>query len=178
MRNFRKIVSVLLRRNNLAFYICLTLVTILVLIGCSAERTQAQLGSVAVGLPGGISSENTAGNSIVFSKGAQTIGGLTQYDAPDCPFPSNLSMEDTMAYLQALGLPEAADDTLDYMASSSAYGDLQVWFGSDSLDEIHYLYRTDAAVYDLWFDKTSVDGKTEKEILESVSFPAGDGGST
>lgn len=167
MQKFRKLISV-----------CLVLAVMMALSGCSGGRTQAQVGIIAVGLPGGISGENTAQNSIAFTKDGQTIGGLTKYDAPDCPFPSDLSAEDTMAYLQALDLPEAENEGLDYMASSSAYGDLQVWFGSDSLDEIHYLYRADAAVYDLWFDKTSVDGKTEKEILESVSFPAGDGGST
>lgn len=95
----------------------------------------------------------------------------------------------TQEWEKTIGIPEASDDGLAYIGSSSAYADYEITYfpdlpvnyddtGNIIPDEMgtyvienevtHYLFLNGDEVYDLWFYINRLSEDMQKELLESV----------
>lgn len=112
----------------------------------------------------------------VIKKDDVIIGGVVDYPTPEMV----LSESNSGEWFTALGLWEAAEDSLGYMGGSSAYGDYEMNYFSDvppgeaiTVNNHHTFFITEDIVYDIWFDKLVADDQVMENILRSVTI--GDG---
>ncbi len=95
----------------------------------------------------------------------QLLGGIRTYEAPE------QTLVDMSAWLQELGVPQMLEGEYDWMASSGNYADLEVSFADAAGREtMHYYYRKDQQVFELWLDTGKLDAMTQAAILQSVTF--------
>lgn len=151
--------------------LCLLIAALLLASGCSAQPDGIRTDDFWLPAEAGIACEQTGEDCWSISQDGWVIGGvirgggLSERSMPaDAPFGTGAIM-----VLQEMGVLE---ESTEYMASSAAYGDVQVWIGTAEGGQTHYLFFAESAAYDVWFAENAVDGDNQAAILEGISYSA------
>lgn len=157
--------------------------TVLMTSCSQSESTLAPTwnGEFTIKLPDGYSiSEDKIGNQI-YSNGNQTIGGMTIHYIPEGFEITEYFQKD---FLIALGIAEAADDSLGHSGGGSVGGmgpmGWRVEYFSDVPDSkdrtVHtshqfFIMGDEATILDFWIDLMFVDNTTKDQIFASIEIP-------
>lgn len=138
-------------------------------------------GEFTIELPEGYAiSEDAKGNQ-TYSDGSQTIGGMTIRSVPEGFEMTEYFKKD---FLIALGIAEAADDSLGYYGEGST-GGMGPWgwtveYFSDVPDPkdrtLHtshqfFIMSDEKTILDVWIDLMVVDNATKDQIFGSIEIP-------
>lgn len=153
--------------------------------------TTAGFGELYFTLPAGYTMESVEADAgdyefmLQISDGTNIIGGVVYYDAPDFELigienTKDVALWNSDEWIAAMGLPDAADETLGYMGGNSKYADYEIEYFTDLPEPVenpvlrqHYIFSWQDAVYDFWFDKTVTDHKTIETIMETAAVGQG-----
>ena len=129
-------------------------------------------GDLTLALPEGYSGRESDGD-IILSNGAEDIGGITYWNAPEASF----TWDDTRQWLQALGLPEAQEDPdvpIAYMGGSTLYGDMEAWFCNElepeKLNVTHHFLIAGDIVYDVYYDMNHISSGEAEKFLKTMQL--------
>lgn len=127
------------------------------------------LANVSITLPEAIRRESVSDSQHDFILEDKQIGGIVIVDIPaemlDAP------RENTLQIAQLLGqqlMPTTEEAKYQY-AGGNDYAYMELATGKTKARFLHYLFRGNAACYDVWFDLEAVKQKTINGILASVS---------
>lgn len=162
-----------------------TLFFVCCLVSCSKQGTHKAAewnGEFTIELPEGYIITRDENGNQTYSDGNQTIGGMTIRSIPEGFEITEYFLKED--FLIALGVPEAADDSLGYSGGGSAagmgpYGWTQEYFSDvpDPKDRtIHtdhqfFVMSDEKTVLDFWFDLMVVDNATKDQIIGSIEIP-------
>lgn len=138
-------------------------------------------GEFTIELPEGYSvTEDENGNQI-YSNGSQTVGGMTVRSVPEGFESTEYFHQD---FLIALGIAEAADETLGYSGGGSVggmgpMGWVAEYFSDvpDAADRtVHtshqfFIMSDGTTILDFWIDLMYVDSTTKDQIFASIEIP-------
>ena len=141
-------------------------------------------GPVEFTIPEGYSIENRESDGefpVVFREGETAVGGMTRYTAPE-----DFSISDyfSRGFLEAMGVPEASDDTLGHSGGGSTGGigpmGWTVEYFSDvppgeerKVHSFHqfYVLSDNTTIIDIWFDLLVSREDFRVAVLNSISIP-------
>ncbi len=138
-------------------------------------------GEFTIELPEGYTITTDENGNQIYSDGIQTIGGMTIRTVPEGFEITEYFKKD---FLIALGIEEAADETLGYYGEGST-GGMGPWgwteeYFSDVPDPedrtVHtshqfFIMSDERTVLDFWIDLMLVDHITKDQIFESIEIP-------
>lgn len=172
--------------RNYRAWIWLTVLVLLVSLAGCAEKEEAPPfsawnGEFSIELPEGYIVSQDENCSYLYSDGTQTIGGMTIRTIPEDFAITEYFKKD---FLIALGIAEAADDSLGYYGEGSTAG-VGPWgwsaeYFSDVPDPedrtVHmahqfFIMSDEKTVLDFWFDLMLMDNATKDQILMSIEIP-------
>ena len=169
--------SAMILLTILSFLFCLA--------GCAGTQeppsTPAWDGNLSIELPEGWSVSQDENGNYLYSDDSQIVGGMTIRTVPDGFEITEYFKKD---FLIALGIAEAADDTLGYSGGGSP-GGMGPWgwteeYFSDVADPkdrtVHtshqfFIMSDEKTVLDFWIDLMLVDHITRDQIFESIEIP-------
>lgn len=162
-----------------------TVLFIICLVACSKQENHKAAewnGEFTIELPEGYSIASDENGNQIYSDGSRTIGGMTIRSIPEGFEITEYFLKED--FLIALGVPEAADDSLGYSGGGSTagmgpYGWTQEYFSDvpDSKDRtIHtshqfFVMSDEKTVLDFWIDLMLVDPVTKDQIFASIEIP-------
>lgn len=151
-----------------------------VLIACTGNPKTKRItwdGEISVELPAGYFIDQDKEGNTVFTDGNQIIGGQKMYIAPNGFLRSEYFTQD---FLIAMGIPEAADNSLGYSGGGALNAEYQIEYFSDvanpddrKVQMLHqfYVMGDGITILDIWIDLMLVDGTVKDQILASVEIP-------
>ena len=166
------------------FILAVVLLSTVLMTSCSKNESTlapAWNGEYTIELPAGYSiSEDEKGNQI-YSNGNHIIGGMTMRSVPEGFEITEYFKKD---FLIALGITEAADDSLGYYGEGST-GGMGPWgwteeYFSDVPDPkdrtVHtshqfFIMSDETTILDFWIDLMLVDNATKDQIFTSIEIP-------
>lgn len=161
------------------------LIFVCCLVACSKQETHKAAewnGEFTIELPEGYTITQDENGNQIYSDGNQTIGGMTIRRIPEGFEITEYFLKED--FLIALGVPEAADESLGYSGGGSScgmgpYGWTQEYFSDvpDPKDRtIHtshqfFIMSDEETVLDFWIDLMLVDPVTKDRIFGSIEIP-------
>lgn len=147
----------------------------------ASSPSPAWNGEFTIELPEGYSITTDKNGNQIYSDGTQTVGGMTIRTVPEGFAITEYFKKD---FLIALGIEEAADESLGYYGEGST-GGMGPWGWSeeyfsdvpDSKDRtIHtshqfFIMSDEKTVLDFWIDLMIVDNAVKDQILMSIEIP-------
>jgi hypothetical protein len=173
-----------MKKNSI---LCLAIVALLFgLAGCGGKKESSAApawnGEFTIELPERYTVTTDENGNQIYSDGSQTIGGMTIRTIPEGFDITEYFLKED--FLIALGVTEAADDSLGYSGGGSSggmgpYGWTQEYFSNvpDPKDRtIHtshqfFVMSDEKTVLDFWIDLMLVDQNTQDQIFGSIEIP-------
>ena len=172
-------------KNRTTIVLITILTVILSLSGCVRKQEETKIAkgndNFTIELPDGYTITQDENGNQVYSDGSQMVGGMTIRTVPEGFEITEYFKKD---FLIALGIEEAADDSLGYSGGGSV-GGMGPWgwteeYFSDVADPkdrtIHtshqfFIMSDEKTVLDFWIDLMLVDHITKDQIFESIEIP-------
>jgi len=124
-------------------------------------------------LPQSFTCEDLEEGGFVIRDGEKIIGHIDIYSIPGGTM---TTYDPYFRWLESLGIPDYADDTLCYMGGGSLYGDWEMHFESDlppgqvgTVNHYHTFFAGKTQVWDIWFDLMVTDRGTMDTILTALT---------
>ena len=138
-------------------------------------------GEFSIELPTGYSVSEDENGDKIFYEGDQTVGGMTIRAIPD-GFETAAYFEKD--FLIALGITEAADDSLGYSGGGAAGGMGPMGWSAEYFSDVpdpkdrtvhtvhqFFIMADEATVLDFWIDLMVVDNAAKDQIFSSIEIP-------